>query len=80
MEIRISNLNSATTEQDVRHFFTGYQVMITSQVKTVAAAPKNKPETYCFVSIDNRKAGEAAIKKLNGTQLLDAVALVQEGK
>jgi RNA recognition motif-containing protein len=80
MEIRISNLNSATTENDVRQLFAGYRVMLTSQIKTIADGPKTKTVTYCFVSIDNRSEGEAAIQKLNGTRLRDTEILVQEGR
>ncbi len=80
MEIRMSNLSSATTENDVRSFFKGYQVMLTSQIKTIADMPKTAISTYCFVCIDNRAEADKAIKKLNGTRLLDATILLQEGK
>ena len=80
MEIRISNLNSTTTEKDVRKHFSGYRIMLTTQVRTISDGLKAKMGTFCFISIDNRVEGEAAIKALNGSSLLDSTIMVQEGK
>jgi len=81
MEIRISNLNSATTEQDVRRHFAAYRIMLTSQIRTVSEGIKAKlGGTYCFISIDNQAEARAAIAQLNGTNLLDSAILMQEGK
>jgi len=80
MEIRVSNLNRTTTENDIRHLFSDYRVMLTSQIKTIADGPKAKVDTYCFISIDNRADAVAAVKKLNGRELLGSSVVLQEGK
>jgi RNA recognition motif-containing protein len=80
MEIRISNLSSATTEQDVRRHFAAFRIMLTSQIRTISEGAKAKMGTYCFISIDNQAEARAAIEQLNGTSLLDSPILLQEGK
>lgn len=80
MQIRISNLNSATTEAEVRRHFADYDVILFSQIISIGNVSKERIKTYCFISIDDAGQALDAVLKLNGSSLSGAIIVVEKSR
>jgi len=70
----IGNLAYATTEAELKEFFSGYDVESTS----IPVNPRtNRPVGYAFVDLQKAEDAEKAIENLSGKDILDRKVSVQ---
>jgi|GEM_PF-3111111 len=65
----ISNLNSLTTEEDIRGLFTSLQHISVGRVRTVRNSYTEAIATFAYVSIDDEPTCASAMQLLNATTL-----------
>jgi len=70
----IGNLAYATTEGELKEFFSGYKVETTS----IPVNPRtNRPVGYAFVDLETAEEAEKAINELSGKEILERKVSVQ---
>ncbi|KAL8696896.1 MAG: hypothetical protein Q9201_007428 [Fulgogasparrea decipioides] len=70
----IGNLAYATTEGDLKEFFTGYSIETTS----IPTNPRTtRPVGYAFVDLSTAEESQKAITELSGKEILDRKVSVQ---
>jgi len=78
MNIYVSNLSYATSDQDLMQLFTPYGQV--SSAKVIMEKFSNLSKGFGFVEVSDASEGEKAIKELNGTMNDGRPLVVNEAK
>jgi RNA recognition motif-containing protein len=76
--IYIGNLNSQTTENDLRALFEPYGIV--EQVSIPRDSATGNSRGFAFVEMKDDSAGEEAIRRLNGSPLGSRKIVVNEAR
>jgi hypothetical protein len=69
MQIQISNLNSQTTQENIRILFAKYNNVSVGLVRSIRSIANSGASTFAYVDMDNDFEAEQAIHTLNGCLL-----------
>lgn len=78
MDIYVSNLSLSATEQQLRELFSAFGTMHCSSIRTVSNADKSIRNTYAYISMEDRTAGETSIAMLHQTEFQGSIIDVKE--
>jgi RNA recognition motif-containing protein len=78
MNIYVSNLSYATSDQDLMQLFAPYGQV--SSAKVIMDKFSNRSKGFGFVEVTDSSEGEKAIKELNGTMNDGRPLVVNEAK
>lgn len=67
MEIYFSNLNSATTKQQLMQRCADYGASHCSSIRTICNADKSRMNTYAYVSVGDQPAAQACVDDLDNS-------------
>lgn len=78
MKLYVGNLAFQTTNEDLQDLFS--QIGTVESISLVTDRDTGRPRGFGFVEMGSRAEGEAAISKLNGTEVAGRSLTVNEAK
>jgi len=78
MNIYVGNLSYETTEQDLIQAFSAFGEV--TAVNVIKDRMTNRPRGFAFVTMGSAEAGAAAIKEMNGKELMGRTLKVNEAR
>jgi cold-inducible RNA-binding protein len=77
-DIFVGNLDYETTEDELRHLFGAYGLIV--RINIVTDRDSGQPRGFAFIQMNDSKDAERAITELNGTSLHDRKLQVNEAR
>ena len=80
MELYISNLNTTTTEEQLRQLLAPFSGAKCSTIRTVSDSTKDNKNTFAYIHLDDPASAKAIISKLDNMHFLERTISVKEAR